>query len=222
MIRRGAIALVVTMLGACSGTGGAVTTTTAPVPARAASPTETVNRLLEALRRSDLAEAAGLVDPDQLPLVALTEGEMPRAVAGMEPTELRTVGENFWAGFVDQFGTFLSVDVGDLRVESVVERRAGRSDFAQVEVVLGVDASRRSFVCRRVQSGWVLDLVASFPSPLLVAIPGAFDAVRQSGDAELIAVMKGLEDSARYVLEDGTAVPELNQAALAAVEAIER
>ncbi|HSJ26803.1 MAG TPA: hypothetical protein VLB67_01235 [Acidimicrobiia bacterium] len=200
---------------------------TEPVPTveddRPASPEEVFSLLSVALDESDFSSAAQLSDSSQFPILAIAEGKGPREAAALTSADLRAVGANFWSGFATQLRSAVDAGLADLAAGPATRSVAGNSEFATIELTLPREASVRTIVLRDTTEGWVVDLIASFPSPLLGLVPNAAQVIRSSGDVGLREALTGYEDSVNFVLErSGVDEPMLNQAALAALEAIVR
>ena len=203
--------------------GGSAESTTTTVEALAPSTPEAVfAQLVDALGTDDLDTVTALTDPAQIPLLAIAEGLDARSVSELTSTDRAAVSANFWQGFAEQLRASVGVDLSDLRVESVDRVDVGSTEFATVELVYSRDASARRMVLRNSDAGWVVDLIASFPSPLLGQIPNAAQLIRSLGDPSLTDILRGYEPSVRFVLEAPGLDPLLNQAGTAALEAIIR
>ena len=213
------VAVAAVVFAACSGTPTASTEPVEDPPGL--TPESVFDALIDAVGRTDHPAAADLTDPAQIPLLALAEGVEAGRVAEFTDADRQAVAANFWAGFASQLEASLGVSIGDLRQGDVI-RTFESTGFATVDLVLGSDASVRRLVVRDTPSGWVVDLIASFPSPLLGLIPDAAQAIRASGDGTLLGDLRGYEVSVRYLLADPEADALLNQAATAALEAIVR
>jgi hypothetical protein len=218
--RLGHSVVVCVLLVACGNAAEPTTTTEADIPA--STPEAVFAELVEALRSDDLEPVAELTDPSQIPLVAIAEGLGVRSVADLTSADRAAVAENFWRGFAEQLRASIGVDLADLRTESVERVSVSDTEFAAVELVYGRDASVRRMVLRNSEAGWVVDLIASFPSPLLGQIPNAAQLIRSTGDPALTDSLRGYEPSVRFLLEDPALDPLLNQAVTAALEAIIR
>jgi hypothetical protein len=190
----------------------------APPPA---SPEGVVHQLVEALRADEPEQAAALTDPLQFPLLAIAEGVGPRDIPSLTTEELAMVATNFWSGFATQIKSTLGTGLAGVRTGDVASSEAGGSRFASVDLLLP-DASTRRIVLRDTPTGWLIDLIASFPSPVLTRVPEAANVIRLSDDDGLRETMFGYEDSIRFILDESTTEPLLNQAAIAALEAIAR
>ena len=202
--------------------GAAEPTTTTAADAAVAPPEEVFAELVEALRNDDLEPVAALTDPSQIPLLALAEGLDARSVAELTSADEAAVAMNFWQGFAEQLRASIGVDLADLRIESIERAGVDDTEFAAVELIYGRDASMRRMVLRNTDDGWVVDLIASFPSPLLGQIPNAAQLIRSSNIPALTDSLRGYEPSVRFLLEDSDLDPVLIQAGTAALEAIVR
>lgn len=219
MMRGGILALAL-VVAACTGSVAPTSTTSPPsLPTTAQGVFE---QLVEALQAGDHARAARLTDQSQIPLLAVAEGLGPREVTALTAADLEAVASNFWSGFSSQLQASLGVGLRGLRAGEIRDAQAGAARFAVVELTLPSDASVRRLVIRDTPAGWVIDLVASFPSPVLGFIPDAAEVIRVTGDEKLKGDLIGFEDSILFVLDDPDMPPQLNQAALAALEAIVR
>jgi hypothetical protein len=219
MMRGGILALALVVAG-CTGSVAPTSTTSPPsLPTTAQGVFE---QLVEALQARDHARAARLTDQSQIALLAVAEGLGPREVTALTAADLEAVASNFWSGFSSQLESSLGVGLRGLRAGQIRDAQAGAARFAVVELTLPSDASVRRLVIRDTPSGWVIDLVASFPSPLLGFIPDAAEVIRVTGDEKLKGDLIGFEDSILFVLDDPDMPSQLNQAALAALEAIVR
>jgi hypothetical protein len=217
---RGGILALTLVVAACTGSVAPTSTTSPPsLPTTAQGVFE---QLVEALQARDHARAARLTDQSQIALLAVAEGLGPREVTALTAADLEAVASNFWSGFSSQLESSLGVGLRGLRAGQIRDAQAGAARFAVVELTLPSDASVRRLVIRDTPSGWVIDLVASFPSPLLGFIPDAAEVIRVTGDEKLKGDLIGFEDSILFVLDDPDMPSQLNQAALAALEAIVR
>jgi hypothetical protein len=217
---RGGILALTLVVAACTGSVAPTSTTSPPsLPTTAQGVFE---QLVEALQARDHARAARLTDQSQIALLAVAEGLGPREVTALTAADLEAVASNFWSGFSSQLESSLGVGLRGLRAGQIRDAQAGAARFAVVELTLPSDASVRRLVIRDTPSGWVIDLVASFPSPLLGFIPAAAEVIRVTGDEKLKGDLIGFEDSILFVLDDPDMPSQLNQAALAALEAIVR
>lgn len=150
--------VVATILVAC---GGPVASgPTDPEPG-AASPQAAVDELIRDLRIPDFESAGHLLVPGQAAVASLAEGATFNQVADAIESGDRSVGSNFWAGFAQGAGGFLSGSVSLGTGEDMAE--AG-IEFTPVEVSLE-DGQTRRLVARDVD-GYRIDLFASFGAGL--------------------------------------------------------
>ncbi len=183
-------------------------------------PEAVAEALIDALRADDPSLAASLADPAQIPLLAIAEGLGTRGLNQLTPADLDLVASNFWSGFAAQLRT--SLGTADLAVGEVAVVEVGASRFGVVELERPPDASIRRLVLRETPDGWLVDLVASFPFPLLGRFPEAADLARAADNQDLRDSLTAMEDSVLFVLEDPDVAPQLHQAAVAALESIGR
>ncbi len=219
-----AVALV---LAACDAPRVESTTAAAPVGTVLVSPSpeEAVQRLLGALAEGRFDEAATLVPAEQWSLVALAEGADLADVADVYRSGGLDVGINFWSGFTTGMADTLGVGPAALRVGDVRRFVAGGRSFAEVNVYQAKDASFRRIVTVADDSGWAVDVVASFAEALVPRLAQEADKVLSTsgGDAAtVLEAMRGAEASFRAVVSLDRVSPELYQAAVVAVEAITR
>lgn len=143
----------VVLVTACG--AGSVATTQA-APAGAESAVAAVEELLDALRRRDFDAASTTVAPGQMTLVFLVEGGSVADAASIDEGE---VARNFWAAFADALGPEALAQLAP--VEGAPTTFVARQiEFAAVPVA--VTDESRSFVARRTESGWKVDVLASF------------------------------------------------------------
>lgn len=186
------------------------------------TPEAVFTELVDALGEGEPERTAALTDPLQIPLLVIAEGVEARQVADLTATDRTMAVANFWQGFATQLSSSLGTELSQLQRGEFRRLEIGGSQFATVELVLPADASVRRLVLRNTDEGWVVDLIASFPSPLLGLIPDAAQAIRASGDEELRQTLRAYEVSVRFILADDEIDPRLHQAATAALEAIVR
>lgn len=209
------------LLAAC--TGGGVQTTTSVVTTRPGpgAPEETFDSLRRALAGGDDQWAAALTDPGQFALVASADGADAAVVMALDIAERLAVGANFWGGFRERFALVAGVDVGSLSVGDATTRTVDGVGFSSGEFLNRLDGSGRTIVLRQLDDGaWVVDLVATFPSPLLLAVPEAVEGARRDGEPAFVEELRGLEHSIRWLLSSDDLDPQIQQAGLAALQAI--
>jgi hypothetical protein len=209
---------LIMLLAACS--GGAGSQDDSPDLGELADPEDVVAAVIEALNEDDPRRAADLSDAAQVPLLAIAEGLGARGLSQLTTADLDLVATNFWSGFAAQLRS--SLGASDLVIGDMTIIEVGDSRFAVVDLERPADASVRRLVLRETVDGWVVDLVASFPFPLLARVPEAADISRSVGDAAFRRTLVEMEDSILLVLDDPDVAPQVHQAALAALESIGR
>lgn len=217
-MRRAVVLAVV--LAACSGGGASSSTSTVAAPAD--SHAAAFEALVEALEADDFATAADLSSGRQASLLALAEGLSGAQVAALTDADRQMVIANFWAGFVTQLQPTLGSPLSALRTDGWTEVTVGEVDFATAELFRGSDASVRRMVLVEADGQWTVDLVASFPAALINLIPDAAQIIRATGDARLLDELQSWRSSVEFIIAHTEDDPVLNQAALAALEAIVR
>lgn len=196
-----------------------------PVPDEAGSPDSpeaVFDALVEALATDAFDTAATLTDPAQITVLAIAEGAEPRQVATFSEEDRAAVAANFWSGFSEQLRSSIGGGLGDLGAGDFVRRDEAGAQFATVVLSSTEDSPVRRLVLRNTANGWLVDLLASFPAPLLGLIPGAAQGIRSLGNEQLLTDLRSYETSVAFVLADPDADPLLSQAATAALEAIVR
>jgi hypothetical protein len=169
--------LVTVLLMACG--GGSAETTQAP-PAGAESALAAVEGLLDALRRRDFDAASDMIAPGQMTLVFLVEGGSVVDATSLDEQE---IARNFWAAFADALGPQSLAQLAPLggAPSSFVVREV---EFAAVPVAM-IDESR-SLVARRTESGWKVDVLASFAAVIGSRYAPAIERALTSPEASLL------------------------------------
>ena len=203
-------------------TGGSVPETSPDDAGHPDSPDAVFTALVEALAADGFDSAATLTDPAQITVLAIAEGAEPRQVATFSEEDRAAVAANFWSGFSEQLRSSIGGGLGDLAAGDFVRHSEAGAQFATVDLVSADGSPIRRLVLRNTADGWLVDLLASFPAPLLGLIPGAAQGIRSLGDERLLADLRSYEASVAFVLADPDADPLLTQAAMAALEAIVR
>lgn len=226
-MRRGRVVLLVAVVLALSScTGGdepTTTSTTMPSSIGADSPELAVSELFRLLGRGDPAALLDLTAPDQMVVVALVEGVSVDDAAMLESAGVETVAANFWAGFRSSLLEVLDDDVIEIRIGDVERFAVEGVDFARVQVLFPLDGSGRQFYVIDHGGRWTVDVIATFAPALVPKLPGVADAVRrdpQSGD--LLAILREVDPSLQAVQTYDKLDPAVNQAIIAALEAIRR
>jgi hypothetical protein len=157
--KAGAVALALLLAG-CSGESGEPQDSIPPAPG-SDTPVNAVLELVEAVTEPDFADASRLAMPGHAALAALAEGATFAEVARALEEGDEEVAANFWAGFAQGTGNFLSssttaTDGGTLN--------QGEVEFHQVTVEPS-DGQTRTILVRE-DDGYRVDLFASFGAGL--------------------------------------------------------
>ncbi len=149
----------------------------------AESPSAAVDELVRAMNEPDFADASRLAMPAQAALAALAEGAGFDDVADALRRGDEEVAANFWAGFAQGAGDFLSGTVTTADEGPVTLRDI---DFWAVEV-LPTDGGTRMIMVRE-DVGYRVDLFASFGGGLAdkMAAPVERLLTTQTDDARFI------------------------------------
>jgi len=200
--------------------GGTTTETTLPPDVGETTPVAAVEALVEAIGAPDFAAASRLAIPDHAALAALAEGATFGDVAEALREGDQEIAANFWAGFAQGTGSFLTGDV------SAADDGTIDQDGVTFHSVTVTPASGdpRSILVRDV-GGFRVDLFASFGSGLADKMTAPVERllVTQTDDARLI--LASLQDVVPSLLA-ATQVPgtagAVSQQILALVEVITR
>lgn len=191
-------------------------------PSGAASPEAAVASLTRALTAGRFLEATDLTVDDQMVVVAIAEGLEVGGALSLLETGADEVGLNFWEGFATSLEDFLGYEPDDIEISTVSTFEVEDRSFARVDVLVPLDTSIRHFVLQE-DDGWRVDVIATFASALAGKLPDAADRVRGHPDGgPLLDVMRDQLPSLQAVLVDNQTQPHLVQAALAAIERIQR
>lgn len=183
MLRRlSALALAIVLFAACNGDQSEPVVDAGP-GVGAESPMAAVEELVAALDAGEFEQASRLAIPDQAALAALSEGAAAAEVADALRNENHMVTSNFWAGFAQGTGGFLTEGV------TVAEREVVERDGDQFHVVdvTSPDGTKRPMVLRD-SDGYRVDLFASFGGGLADKMAGPTERLLsgQNDDAQLI------------------------------------
>jgi hypothetical protein len=216
---RAAVALLVALLVGC---GGEVTDTSVPVIAGdgAATPIDAVHELVDAMSVPDFADASRLAMPGHAALAALAEGASFSEVAAALRDGDAEIAANFWTGFAQETGSFLSGDIEVVDGETITREGI---DFHSVVVTPASGVSREVIV--RDEDGYRVDLFASFGAGLADRMSGQVERllVTQTDDARLIMEsLRGIVPSLLAAAQLPGTPPEVSQELLALVEVITR
>jgi hypothetical protein len=176
------LAICVLSLVSCSGDAVEPTTTIAPANG-AASSMAAVEELVAAINEPDFAAASRYAVPGQAALASLAEGATFGAVAEALREGDEEIAANFWSGFAQGAGAFLtgSIDLGESGPTS-----EGDVEFYQVSVTPS-DGESRTVLLRDVD-GYRVDLFASFGQGLADKMTPQVERLltTQTADARLI------------------------------------
>lgn len=153
-------AAVALLLAACSGNSAAPDATIAPASG-SETPVEAVEDLVGAVTEPNFAEASRLAMPGHAALAALAEGASFAEVARALREGDEEIAANFWAGFAQGTGTFLS---GSTRATDDGTMTQGNIEFHRVNVEPS-DGETRTILLRE-DDGYRVDLFASFGAGL--------------------------------------------------------
>ena len=211
-----AAALVVA---ACSGDSVDPIETVPPGPG-AATPSETVIELVDAINVPDFSDASRLAMPGHAALASLAEGATFAEVAEALREGDEEVAANFWAGFAQGAGSFLT---GDITVTDGETVSRDDIEFHQVSVSPETGGSRSVLI--RESDGYRVDLFASFGAGLADKMMGPVERLlsTQTEDSRLImANLRAIVPSLLAASELPGTSAEVSQRLLALVEVITR
>lgn len=182
MWRRLSPLLVLVLATACG--GGSAEPEPSIVPGDGAeTAVAAVEDLVEAVNTAEFADASRLAVPGQAALAALAEGATFGEVAKALGEGDQEIAANFWAGFAQGTGSFLT---GDVTVEEDGTVELDGVTFHRV-VVTPADATTRILLVRD-DGGHRIDLFGSFGPGLADKMVGPVERLltTQTGDARLI------------------------------------
>lgn len=204
------VVLGVSLLTAC-GAGSAETTQAAPAGAESAL--AAVESLLDSLRRRDFDAASATIAPGQMTLVFLVEGG---TVADAISIDEDDVARNFWAAFADALGPEALAQLAPVE-GAPVTFVARQVEFAAVPVAVSDES--RSFVARRTESGWKVDVLASFAAVIGSRYAPAIERAISAPEAPILEPDLSLQKpSFEAVLQLPGITGSLQQAMLLSVE----
>lgn len=204
---------------ACGGEDPTTEPTIAPGEG-ADSPVTAVEELVAAINTPDFAEASHLAVPGQAALAALAEGATFGEVARSLSEGDEEIAANFWTGFAQETGVFLSGEV------SVVDDGTVEQDDVEFHTVslTPPDGSARTIIVRNVD-GFRVDLFASFGSGLADKMAGPVERLlaTQTADARLIlAELQKIVPSLHVAASLPDTTPSASQQLFALIEVITR
>ena len=212
--------LVVALVVATCGGGDPGTEPTIAPGEGAGSAVAAVEELVAAINAADFADASRLAVPGQAALAALAEGATFGEVARSLAEGDEEIAANFWTGFAQETGSFLTGDV------SVVDDGTIDQDEAEFHVVTVTppDGSARSILLRDVD-GYRVDIFASFGSGLADKMTGPVERIlaTQTADAQLIlAELQGIVPSLHVAASLPGTTAAASQQLFALIEVITR
>lgn len=179
---RALLAICGLLLASCSGDADGPTTTIAPANG-AASALAAVEELVAAINEPDFAAASRYAVPDQAALASLAEGATFGAVAQALREGDEEIAANFWSGFAQGAGAFLT---GPIDLAESGATTEGDVEFYEVSVTPS-DGEARTVLLRDVD-GYRVDLFASFGQGLADKMTPQVERLltTQTADARLI------------------------------------
>jgi hypothetical protein len=175
-------------------TGGAGSSSTNPSIA-GESAVAAVDRLIELLAVPDFQAASALAHPGQAALASLAEGASFGEVAAALREDDSTVAANFWSGFAQGTGDFLTGAVE--ATDGGVETRGG-VDFTLVQVTT-VTGDERLIVTRKSQ-GHQVDLFASFGAGLAARMIAPVERLLNTQTDDAAGILTALRDAVPSLL----------------------
>jgi hypothetical protein len=189
-------------------------------PVRASSPTEAVEMLIEHLETPDFEAAGNLSYPGHAALAALAEGASFEEVAEALREGDLGVAANFWSGFAQGSGNFLTADVDVVDGAPVVQNGV---EFGVADVSSPAVGERQ--VITREDDGVRVDLFASFGGGLAGLMIGPVELLlaSQTEDAALIlSELRGVVPSLIVASRRPWLPPEVAQDVVRLAELITR
>jgi hypothetical protein len=186
----------------------------------AESPTEAVNQLVKSINEPDFAGASHLAMPGQAALASLAEGSTFEEVAEALRKGDQEIAANFWAGFAQGTGSFLTGDIGV--VDDGTTTHSGK-EFHVVQVTPETGGVRSVIV--QESDGYRIDLFASFGAGLADKMTGPVERLlaTQTDDARLIlGELRGIVPSLLAAAQLPGTSGQVSQELLALVEVITR
>lgn len=200
--------------------GGVEPEATIPPGEGAATPVGAVEELVEAINVPDFAEASRLAVPEHAALASLAEGATFGEVAAALRDGDQEIAANFWAGFAQGTGNFLTGDV------TVAEDGTLEQDDLEFNTIMVTPPSGgdRSVLVREVD-GYRIDLFASFGSGLADKMTAPVERllITQTDDARLIlAALQEIVPSLLVATQLPGTTGEVSQQLLTLIEVITR
>jgi hypothetical protein len=214
-----ALALLLLLL-ACSCSGAPEQQGETPSGTAADSALGAVDGLIDAIQKPDFDTAARLAMPGQAALASLAEGATFGEVAEALEQGDDDVAANFWAGFAQGAGTFLTGNVATSEDGVVTESGI---DFHTVTVTPPDSGSRTVLV--REDDGYRIDIFASFGAGLAARMTGPVERLLSTQTAESRLILAELQEIVPSLLVAANlpdTTPVISQQILALVEVITR
>jgi hypothetical protein len=191
-LRRLSTLLALAVLVSCTGGDGSPS----PGPSIGGeSAVAAVDRLIELLAVPDFQAASALAHPGQAPLASLAEGASFGEVAAALREDDPTVAANFWSGFAQGTGDFLTSAVE--ATDGGVETRGG-VDFTLVQVTT-LTGDERVIVTRESQ-GHRIDLFASFGAGLAARMLAPVERLLNTQTDDAAEILTALRDTVPSLL----------------------
>ncbi|MFZ0014823.1 MAG: hypothetical protein WAL25_11995 [Acidimicrobiia bacterium] len=219
-LRAEALLLAAVVAIAACGDGGGEPVSSDPLQDGADSPVEAVNELVSAINEPDFAGASHLAMPGQAALASLAEGSTFDEVAAALRQGDQEIAANFWAGFAQGTGSFLTGDVG---VVDDGTTTLSDQEFHVVKVTPETGGVRSVVV--QESDGYRIDLFASFGAGLADQMTGTVERLiaTQTDDARLILdELRGIVPSLLAAAQLPGTSGQVSQELLALVEVITR
>lgn len=211
--------VIAVILAACGGNAEEPDATNGPAPG-AESALGAVEDLIAAVNQGDFAEASRLATPGHAALASLAEGATFAEVASALEEGDEEIASNFWAGFAQGSGTFLT---GSVTAEEDGTLTSGDVVFHRVMVQPDGGGQRTLLV--REDNGFKVDLFASFGTGLAdkMITPAERLLTAQTGEARLIlARLQEIVPSLQVAASLPGTTAEASQQLIALIEVITR
>lgn len=204
---------------ACGGDAEEPDATNGPMPG-AETAVGAVENLIAAVNQGDFTEVSRLAIPGHAALAALAEGATFAEVASALEEGDEEIASNFWAGFAQGSGTFLT---GDVAAEADGTVTSGEVEFHRV-TVQPAEGDQRVLLVRE-DNGFKVDLFASFGTGLAdkMITPAERLLTAQTADARLIlARLREIVPSLQVAASLPGTTTEASQQVIALIEVITR
>lgn len=213
------VAALSLFVSACGG-DGQPPDSTIPPGRGADSAVGAVQELVEAINTPDFAYASRLAVPGHAALAALAEGATFGEVAQALDEGDEEIAANFWTGFAQETGNFLT---GDVSISEDGVDSEGEVEFTRVTVT-PTGGSPRTIVVRDVD-GYRVDLFASFGAGLADKMTGPVERLLSANTADsnlILSELRGIVPSLTLAMSLANVAPESAQQLIALIEVITR